>query len=82
VILGAPLGAFIVDRIGRAPTLLFVSILCIVQFIWTMQNEWLQLGIKGLAWSLGGVLLFNLGFEWLHQIGGRFDRRNAAQSGN
>ena len=82
VILGAPLGAFIVDKIGRTPTLFFVSILCIGQFIWTMQNEWLQLGLRGLALSLGGVLLFNLGFEWLHQIGGRFDRRNGAQSGN
>ena len=38
--------------------------------------------LLGLALSLGGVLLFNLGFEWLHQIGGRFDRRNGAQSGN
>ncbi|WP_193212535.1 sulfite exporter TauE/SafE family protein [Luteolibacter marinus] len=75
VILGAPLGAFIVDKIGRAPTLMFVSILCIGQFAWTMRNEWLQLGVSGLAWSLGGVLLFNLGFEWLHRIGGHFDRR-------
>lgn len=75
VALGAPLGAFIVDRIGRTPTLFVVSILCIGQFIWTVKNEWLQLGITGLACSLGGVLLFNLGFEWLHRIGGRFDRR-------
>jgi hypothetical protein len=75
VALGAPLGAFIVDKIGRTPTLFVVSLLCIGQFVWTMSNEWTLLGYVGLGASLGGVLAFNLGFEWLHQLGGRFDRR-------
>lgn len=75
VVLGAPLGAFIVDRVGRTPTLLFVSILCIGQFVWTMFDEWLRLGLLGLGCALGGVILFNLGFEWMHRMGGRFDRR-------
>ncbi len=75
VALGAPLGAFIVDKIGRAPTLFVVSILCIGQFVWTVSQDWEHLGLSGLGAALGGVLLFNLGFEWLHRIGGRFDRR-------
>lgn len=75
VALGAPLGAFIVDRIGRAPTLLLVSLLCVGQFAWTIHDEWMRLGVRGLSWSLAGVLLFNLGFEWLHRVGARFDRR-------
>jgi uncharacterized protein len=75
VALGAPLGAFIVDKVGRAPTLMFVSILCIGQFVWTMTDEWARLGVNGLIFSLGGVLIFNLGFEWLHRKGGHFDRR-------
>ena len=75
VILGAPLGAFIVDRIGRTSTLLVVSILCVGQFLWTLQNEWGALGILGAGIALAGVLLFNLGFEYLHRVGGRFDRR-------
>ncbi len=76
VIIGAPLGAFIVSRIGRKPTLMVVSILCVGQFLWTLQNEWAALGVMGATIALGGVLLFNLGFEYLHRVGGRFDRRN------
>ena len=75
VILGAPLGAFIVNRIGRTSTLLVVSILCVGQFLWTLQNEWGALGILGAGIALAGVLLFNLGFEYLHRVGGSFDRR-------
>ena len=75
VALGAPLGAFVVDKVGRAPTLFFVSLLCIGQFAWTMTDEWARLGLVGLACALGSVLLFNIGFEWLHQKGERSDRR-------
>jgi uncharacterized membrane protein YfcA len=73
VALGAPLGAFVVSKVGRAPTLYFVSILCLGQFVWTMTDEWACLGLIGLACALGGVLLFNLGFEWLHRKGERGD---------
>jgi len=76
VVLGAPLGAFIVNRIGRTSTLLVVSILCVGQFLWTLQNEWAALGLLGAGLALAGVLLFNLGFEYLYRVGGRFDRRN------
>jgi uncharacterized membrane protein YfcA len=81
VALGAPLGAFVVDRIGRVPTLLVVSILCVAQFAWTVTDEWSRLGLVGLAVALGGVLLFNIAFEWLHKMGGRFDRRKSKSPG-
>ncbi len=77
VAIGAPLGAFIVDKIGRKLTLLLVSILCIAQFFFTIHSEWATLGIQGLLLALLGVLLFNLGFEWLHRKGEKFDRRLA-----
>lgn len=75
VALGAPLGAFVVGRIGRAPTLYFVSALCIAQFVWTMRNEWNALGWTGLGIAVGGVIVFNLFFEWMHRMGGIVDRR-------
>lgn len=39
VCLGAPLGAFVVSLIGRKPTLLFVAVLCVGQFLWTCHTE-------------------------------------------
>lgn len=77
VAIGAPLGAYIVDKIGRKLTLLTVSILCIGQFIFTVRSEWSTLGYTGLWLALLGVLLFNLGFEWLHRKGKKSDRRLA-----
>jgi uncharacterized membrane protein YfcA len=75
VALGAPLGAFVVDKIGRSLTLYFVSALCITQFVWTMHNEWMVLGWTGLGIAIGGVILFNVFFEWMHRVGGLVDRR-------
>ena len=80
VALGAPLGVFIVNRIGRVPTLYFVALLCIGQFVWTVHNEWLSLGVRGLMLALMGVVAFNLVFELLHRWGYRirlhFGRRS------
>ncbi len=81
VALGAPLGVFIVNRIGRMPTLYFVAVLCIGQFIWTMHNEWLQLGVSGLTLALAGVLAFNVGFELLHRWGIASDARLRSATG-
>lgn len=75
VALGAPLGVFIVNRIGRVPTLYFVAVLCIGQFVWTVRDEWSSLGIHGLFLALAGVLAFNVVFEALHRWGGRIRRR-------
>lgn len=69
VALGAPFGAFVVNRIGRSPTLIVVAVLCIGQFIWTFTDEWANLGMVGLAVAVGGVLLVNLGFHLLHRAG-------------
>lgn len=82
VALGAPLGVFIVNRIGRMPTLYFVAVLCLIQFVWTLHNEWAQLGLQGLALALAGVLAFNILFELLHRWGDRLDQRLRASHVN
>lgn len=76
VALGAPLGAFVVDRIGRKPTLLVVAFLCLGQFAWTMHEEYAVLGWTGILLALLGVGLTNVGFEWLWRLGDRFERRS------
>lgn len=80
VALGAPLGAIIVNRVGRVPTLYFVSVLCLVQFVWTMRDEWARLGYGGLAVSIVGVLAFNLFFERLRRLGNSIDRRKRGRA--
>ncbi|QJR80624.1 sulfite exporter TauE/SafE family protein [Alteromonas pelagimontana] len=69
VALGAPLGVFIVARIGRKPTLLVVATLCVGQFIWTLFSERAFLGLTGMLMALiavGGCLA---GFERLRKWG-------------
>lgn len=83
VAVGAPLGAWVVNHVGRKPTLFLVSILCVMQFIWTCWREWPRLSWPGLVMAVGGVLVFNLGFQLLHQLGDRLERRNqGSASGN
>ena len=70
VALGAPLGVFIVEMIGRRLILLFVAVLCVGQFVWTCFNEWTALGVAGVTAALvavGGCLLV---FEKLRAWGG------------
>lgn len=69
VALGAPLGAIVVERLPRAPTLLIVSTLCIAQFGWTLIDQsvtgWpltLTLGALGTI-SLLFLSLFHLGHD-------------------
>ena len=57
VVLGAPVGAYVVSRVGRAPTLLMVAALCVFQFGWTWYVERSTLGVAGLA---GGVVVVGL----------------------
>jgi len=76
VALGAPLGAYIVNLIGRKPTLYFVSLLCIGQFVWTMSQEFGALGWMGVGGAVVSVALFNLGFEWLWHLGNKLERRS------
>ncbi|MDF1813781.1 MAG: sulfite exporter TauE/SafE family protein [Verrucomicrobiales bacterium] len=70
VAFGAPLGVFMVELIGRKPTLLFVAFLCVGQFVWTGYNERAALGWLGLALFVGAVGLLLYGFEKLRVWGG------------
>jgi uncharacterized membrane protein YfcA len=80
VALGAPVGALIVEKMGRRSTLMIVSVLCLAQFIWTCFHEWSALGWWGLAAALIAVGLFNLGFMELHALGNRMARRSRSTS--
>ncbi|WP_261344494.1 sulfite exporter TauE/SafE family protein [Gimesia benthica] len=67
VALGAPFGALVVNLISRTPTLLLVSLLCIVQFVWTIMHERVT-GVALLA-ALGSVLAMNALFHVLYRCG-------------
>lgn len=69
VLLGAPLGAWVVERIRRGPTLLFVSALCILQLFWTLS----RVGASTATMALMGVLVLGLNavFHLLFAIGRR-----------
>ncbi len=69
VALGAPLGAFVVDLIGRKPTLIFVAILCVGQFVWTCFVERTSLGAAGICFAVVCVGALLLGFERLRAWG-------------
>lgn len=67
VILGAPLGAFLVSVISREKTLYFVAVLCLVQFAWTVSevrpsgSEWVFTSASLLLAALGFVVLYRVG---------------------
>ncbi len=67
VALGAPFGAIVVNLISRTPTLVVVSVLCIVQFVWTIVDE----RVTGwpLAAAVAGVLAINGVFHVLYSWG-------------
>lgn len=69
VALGAPLGVFIVGLIGRKPTLVFVAVLCVGQFVWTCYNERAELGVGGVLACLLAVGAGLWGFEKLRAWG-------------
>lgn len=74
VALGAPLGVFVVALIGRPPTLIFVSLLCVGQFVWTCFVERAALGWPGVVAALGAVVVCLWGFERLREWGARLVR--------
>ena len=76
VALGAPLGALVVSRIGRRPTLLIVSVLCVLQFAWTVSHEWHSAPAWSLAAAFLGVALFLLVFQQMYVYGRRLARRD------
>lgn len=69
VVVGAPLGALVVTVIPRRVSLLVVSGLCLVQFVWTLYHE------QVLGWRLGiacaGVVAMNGLFHVLYRLGQR-----------
>lgn len=80
VAIGAPLGVYIVAKIGRKPTLLVVAGLCVVQFIWTLQSEFGRLGVVGIMGATAAVGLFLGVFEGLRAWGNRLVFRRQQQS--
>ena len=75
VALGAPLGALVVSRIGRRPALLFVSLLCVAQFAWTLVHERVWATPWILVATLLGVVVFLLAMQDLYQRGRQMARR-------
>ncbi len=69
VALGAPLGVFVVNLIGRKPTLIVVAVLCVGQLAWTLTRERAELGGLGIAMALLAVGVCLLGFERLRILG-------------
>ncbi len=73
VILGAPLGAFLVSVIPRVLTLYFVAVLCVLQLFWTLQQvrptpgQWVFVAL-----NMGVALT---GFAVLYGLGRRRERR-------
>ncbi len=69
VVVGAPIGAWVVNKIPRTPTMLVVSGLCVGQFVWTIFNQHV-VGVWLIA-ALAGVVVFNGFFHLMHKAGGR-----------
>ncbi len=74
VALGAPVGVFIVRRIPRAPTLVVVSLLCLVQLAWTIVHEWDAMTPPILVATGTALVLMNALFMGLHRIGARLTK--------
>lgn len=76
VALGAPFGAWILNRMPRTPTLLIVSTLCIVQFVATIVRE--QLYGWPLALAVASVLAINVLFSGMFRFGEKLKRARHA----
>ena len=81
VALGAPLGVVMVRLVPRTVTLLIVSGLCLVQFLWTLRGEWERITTPVLLGTLAALLALNLVFMLVYDRGKRAeDRRSAAKA--
>ncbi|MEJ2419282.1 MAG: sulfite exporter TauE/SafE family protein [Exilibacterium sp.] len=65
VIIGAPFGVFVVNLIGRKPTLVCVAFLCMGQYLWTCMTEYRQLGEFGITVCSLVMIVLLSGFEYL-----------------
>lgn len=75
VAIGAPFGAMVVSKIGRRPTLLLVSVLCVFQFFWTLMHERDYLTVWSVSATVLGLVLFLLVFQEMYRHGYRLARR-------
>lgn len=82
VALGAPLGALIVQCVGRLPTLLFVAVLCIGQFVWLLADEFPMLGWGGSVAAVAALTVASGVLFVLYWFGNRLAaaRRNEAKA--
>jgi uncharacterized membrane protein YfcA len=73
VAIGAPFGALMVLLIPRTLTLVFVSMLCLGQFVWIVEYD----NVRGtpLIISLAGVVVFNVLFMLLWKRGTALSRQ-------
>ncbi len=79
VAIGAPFGALVVSKIGRRLTLVVVSVLCVLQFIWTLVHERAALTVWSFSAALLGVVVFLLLFQDMYRHGYRLARRKRAK---
>jgi uncharacterized membrane protein YfcA len=75
VAIGAPVGVIMVRLVPRTFTLLVVSGLCIVQFFWTLRNEWDRITTPVLLGTIAGLLALNLVFMLVYDRGKRAETR-------
>lgn len=80
VAVGAPFGALMMTIISRTKTLFFVSILCLIQFVWTCWQERAALGWWGLLGVCAAVLAMNLLFHFMYRLGERAVHRSPADA--
>lgn len=78
VLFGAPLGAWVVARVRRGPTLLFVAALCVLQLVWTLSR--VEATGRILALTALAVLGLNLAFHLMYALGRRI-RPDADEAG-
>jgi len=69
VLFGAPLGALMMRLIPKAPTMVFVALLCVAQLVWAVVNVgagWIEIVSVAAA-----VLVLNGAFHMLDRLGRR-----------
>ena len=78
VLFGAPLGAWVVARVRRGPTLVFVAALCVLQLVWAVS----RIGVtpRLVAVTAAAVLGLNVVFHFMYAAGRRL-RPDAGEAG-
>ncbi|MBK7405298.1 MAG: sulfite exporter TauE/SafE family protein [Phycisphaerales bacterium] len=76
VLLGAPLGSLLLRVIPRGPTLVLVSVLCVLQLVYASTRT--VHTAMGWAGVVGAVLAMNAVFHWLYSRGERLHARRGA----